>query len=333
MPKLKQPALLLKMAMNVLVDYFADYCHKSSVEGSVEKLRRGVAFIKEDVGPSLPFQLAPAFYERFLREFLGPDAGHIASHQRVVLEVIMDRKMIGLKCPNIGSLDMDDAHRIQGLQELVLDDRRCYKLDMFRLEDLTAITYIHSCTDSDLELINENCKKLKYLDIKESIGVTDEGLRALGSCVELRDVFVHGCEKVTHKGIQDFLSIHRKIERLYAWKDCRKPGFYCFSTEGWSVYPSIKAFSVIGVKITNWMLRKVTEKFPNLSSIEIIGNTFYSPADLSILGSLSKLSALDIIRNCNWNWDILEQLLKSNGANITSLRVTASSGFDYPMIQ
>lgn len=201
MPPWKQPAPLWDLSMNFLVDLFWTHFDKCSTEGSIEKLRAFMTVMKKDICPRIPRELEPKFYDRFVikswkyprrqsREY--PD-----DHLRLVIELVMDRPIVGLKCQfHYLPLNPDDAHRIQGLVELCLGNFQApvpYSLRTFQLKDLTVLDYIFRCTDDDLIVLEKNWPKLQRVNVRSSESVTDVGLRALIPCSNLSSLCATSC--------------------------------------------------------------------------------------------------------------------------------------------
>lgn len=337
MPEFEQQGSLRNMAMEALVES----CWKNGYEyavqivrewrsnkipTSMDKLRQFVAYIKEDLDPRIPRRLATKFYNQFLGECCW-------KYERIVMEilmqVIMDKKMIGLKLPGriLENLNFDELNRIRGVVELELEIPMSHVAGL-HLGDMIKFTHQRRCTDSDLELIGKNCPRLEYLDVSRSNRVTDVGLRALGPCINLNTVVLSRCP-VSPSGINDLLSANKEIKNLSAWsnslsEDCAE-GFDCFSRSDSTVYPSIESFHITlhesDDNPRDSYLRAIVVKFPNLRSIRILG---YLAEDLSVLRSLGKLLKVELYCELGFTWDNFERGLRSVGDKVSRLRLNFS---------
>lgn len=121
MPSRKQPATLQDMAMDILVGFYTQYCQDCSFEYSVDELHQGAVFIRTNIGSQMPRKIAAEFDNRFLKTLSRPpwEPGLIipSSHLRIVLEVLMDQKVVRLKCSSaiLAAFHPEDVHRLRGL--------------------------------------------------------------------------------------------------------------------------------------------------------------------------------------------------------------------------
>lgn len=237
--------------------------------------------------------------------------------------ILMDRKIIGLKC-SYGLLDFvnpEDTHRILGLKELKLGvfstKAPVHILENFHLQHITSLVYTVNCTDSDLEIIGRNCKKLLDIDVQHSKSVTDVGLRALRGCPDLQYVCVFGCS-VSESGIIELLSKNRRVRRMML-HDYYTNTLKWFSVPDLSVYPAIEEIDY-AVELGSWpneSLRSLSDRFPNLKSLRLYGNSVTE--DLHELQRLSRLSNLILEHQSALFFDyakFLDKLFGFIGANI-----------------
>lgn len=305
--------------MNFLIEFLSDFCSKLD---SLDKLYQAVALIKKNISPNVPWQSSAEFHTRFLRQFeVHKKLQGVCdvSYKRAALEIIFDTEIEGLDCRDlIDCLERHDAHRIRRITELEISPVTIpYSLDNFNLQFLTKFCHAGGCTDTDLEIVGQNCSKLEELSVGYGDAITDLGLSFLAPCSELRILGIDGCSRVSHRGIREFLSVHKKIGKLSAWPDAVGYGFDCFSEPDLSVYPSISHFSMESVSSSRKQLLSIVEKFPNLILIEFSGDI---EGDLRILRCMNKLSHLHLGKLHDIDWDNLKQLLGFIGANIVDLR-------------
>lgn len=318
------PASLQETAKDVLVGFFSTYCYKCSIGGDLGKLRQVVAHMKEDLDPRIPCHLAADIYNEFMEKYSWPREKRVLE---IMMELIMDRKIIGLKCSssNLDSLDFHQLSRINDIQELELTTRLVH-LAGLHLGDLRKLTYRENCTDADLKVIGQSCARLEYLDVSHSRKVTDVGLRALGPCTNLSSVAASRCS-VSLNGINELLSVNQKIRKLSAWTYDDDEGFDCSDPSALSVYPSIETFAFVPRFPTRNLHQSLAAavKFPNLRSVKI---SRYLAEDLSTLRSLSQLSELELKCDGHCTWNNLHTILRSFGATIKKLSFTCSENLD-----
>lgn len=329
MPQLIQPASLTDTSMNILMKFCATCCHRWSAQGSLEKLRESVAVIKRDISPLIPHNLSARFHDKLLFMFYclrqPRDPHRSRSHDKAVLEIIMDTKIRGLTfdvTPLLFFLDLRDAHRIQGLEKLDISlfwNPLLNSLASFQLKDLIKFVFRNECTDADLQIIGQNCPKLLTLDVSGSKKVTDVGLHALSDCSNLCIVSV-ACCSVSLNGINDLLSVNKKIYMLSGWDD---NGFDCLTHEDASVYPSIQYFELEYDYISNELLRSMVSKFPNLTMTSVSGKLL---GDINVLQNLQKLSRLDLAEVSGLTWDNIQSFLRDVGTKMIELSLPIDPG-------
>lgn len=337
MPKLKQPVSLRDAAMDSLVVLCANYCDDHSTKDSLEKICKGVDFMKQEICTQLPPQLDAEFCYEFVHKFLWSECeGFIErpkSHIQAVTEILMGRKFIGFICPERLTLYLDPDHvnRIIGLAELYLSRSATYILANYCLEDLRVLVYQSRCTDSDLEVIGENCRKLVRLDFRDSRNVTDMGLRALSPCSNLRSVLLLG-SSCTTKGIIELLAANTRIRKLLSRYDHPEGGSYHFySLPNSPMYPSIESFTIdtrnchTTVNL-NDALQCISVKFPNLKSLSVFVNGD-KISDLKLPHSLSLIPELELIVRCfTVRSNEFQNLFNLIGANLKKLSFVRGDG-------
>ncbi|XP_046602310.1 uncharacterized protein LOC107227669 isoform X1 [Neodiprion lecontei] len=322
MPKVRQPAVLQKMALDVIFEYVVLCCDRTSIEGSLDELNQVISAIKLDVISCIPWFSVADFSARFLERFYSDSRP--ASHLKAALEVVMDTEIVGLQCrgPILAYLDPQDGSRLRRLAELDLDyilHSLPINLPNFYLNDLTSFVFAERCTNLDLSVVGRNCPKLQIVRVPESRHVTDEGLSNLSQCSDLRFIDVYRCS-VTHSGINRMLAVHKKLDRIS--NVSAETLFHLDS----SVCPSISHFSSIpDTPISSANLRKIVTKFPNITYLHVHG---VFTEEFSILNPLNKLTGLDFTFSSDMYYDEIEiawvnikEFLLFVGANLTTLKL------------
>lgn len=329
MPKFKQPVSLQELTFDTLVLHVGNYCDKLSEKGLLAELIHCVADMKKLIRNHLSGILFAEFCTRFCHTFyyIGENRGEDRpdSHQRAVLEILMDVENVGLTCEGsiVKFLDPGDAHRLQGLKVLDWSELEYSKsvprgLENYRLQHLTTFISPRICTDHVLEIIGSRCSELKVLKIVGSKDVTDRGLRALNRCSDLRLLNVHYCP-VSDNCINELLNVLKKIEQFNVGD------FYTIGEESFDVLsrsislvcPSVKCFALKSDPTTDAHLRSVVALFPNLTDLR-----FCCPftGDLCILKDLRSLTKLDFgYSSGGFSIANLKQLLTSVGSQLSHL--------------
>ncbi|XP_046748812.1 uncharacterized protein LOC124412731 [Diprion similis] len=322
MPKVRQPAMLQKMALDAIYEYVFLCCDRTSIEDSLDELNQVISAIKKDVISRMPWFSVADFLAKFLEQFYSDSRP--AAHLKVALEVVMDTEIVGLQCkgPILAYLDPQDGPRLRRLAELDLDyisHSIPLNLHNFHLDDLTTFVFAERCTDLDLSVVGRNCTKLQVVRVPDSRRVTDEGLSTLSQCSDLRFVDVRRCS-VTYNGINRMLSVHKKLDRI------TDVSAETLSHLDSSVCPSICHFaSRPDDPISSAHLRKIVSKFPNITYLQLEG---VITEELSILKSLNKLNGLDLTFSSGMfydeieaTWACIKELLTFNGVNLTTLKL------------
>ncbi|XP_046436343.1 uncharacterized protein LOC124188063 isoform X3 [Neodiprion fabricii] len=333
MPRLRVPKSLRKAALDGLAAYFADYVDQLCVNRALSDVRQAIVLIKEYTHPCLPPRLYNEVCRKFLTKFLwiqrNRNKTHPASHNRAALEVLMDLDIVGLQC--VGEImkyfDPADAGRFRRLSVLKLHHVWNHigpkSLENFDLRNLIELHVTFLCVDRDLEIVGANCPKLLVLHIEESRRVTDNGLKALRPCSELRVLCVAGCQ-VTDTGINELLSTNKKIIEFNIGRHAiysAEESFDVLSRPRSLVCPFMKRFSIKCHSITDEHLHAIVELFPNLTYLRINGEI---KGDLCTLKRLDKLIVLNFIvsrYNYQLPMDNMNELLTSIGKNITMLNL------------
>lgn len=334
MPKLKQPNPLQEKAFGILVNHVVNNCNRISVLGEVNLLKKNIAALKEHLHQNLPQILLLKFCKQFLSRFAAFawrrwDDRRPIDHDWIVLKILLDLEIIGLKLTDQLVQDIEPFY-VDGLLESQVLNMSAFIVpnltvfEDFRLGNLTKLI-ISSCDDDNLKIIGSHCAKLQVLEIILSENVTDEGMRALNSCTELRSIDFCGCI-IRNSRINDILSIHKKLEEFrtvnsYSESD---ESFDVLTRERTLVCPSLKKF-LIKLKgntlLTYEHLSAVVELFPNLSDLEIASDI--KGDILHVLKGMKKLTGL--VFKYPVRHDNLEQLLMDIGQNITKLSISSPS--------
>lgn len=337
MPTRKEPASLQSIAMDILLKQIVNYCDDLSARESSENLCQGISVIKEEVHPRIVWHLLPKLCERFLNEFSSKERPEW--QYQAALEVIMDVDIIGLRCGGsiLEYLDPQDGHRFRRLVELDLTHfstgvyaARTIDLQDLHLEHLTTFIFPYNCTDLHLEALGLKCPRLQVVKIRHSSDATDEGMRSLGLCHELRVVDIDGCPEIGHFGLNCLLFVNKKMEDLSCGPANFDPHFFYedhyssrFDTS--EPCPSIKRFSMNSAYyVTDDHARSLVAKFPNLNHLSV-SDAFVE--DLSVLGGFSELRSIDLNLNSEGSASGTEQVLLSLrklltciGANVRTLK-------------
>lgn len=329
MPRVRQPVPLQDSAMGTLIKNCTIACYRCGIEESLHELHQAVTFIKDNIGSSMPKKLAVEFYNGLLEELSFPGHPRLCPpfcHLRIVVNIITDEKLIGLKCTSkiLDSLGPREIRRVRGFTELKLETVP-YSLRKLHLEYVTTFIHEYACTNSYLVILGQDCPKLNYVDISSSRKVTDVGLHCLCSCPNLRYLSVAKCTTISREGLNYFLSINSSVRELFAWNYSNDAGFDFYSVpEGDiddSVHPSIRSFAIVSTfnsDISDCHLNSLVTKFPNLSSVKLYGKLY---GDLGILQSLPYLSKIDFTPDSDTNWAQFQLLLRSIGSQINDLIV------------
>lgn len=313
--------------MDAMVTFYLNFCIDCGTdEGSYEKVRRGIPFVRREEGaegPRMPRILLLEFCNRLMKKFSVFGARYESRAIRNGTQIIMDDTIIGLECPSkvLASLRQEDVDRIRGIGRLLLTNELTHNLESLHLENLTTFVYRRWCTDSDLRVIGETCPRLKHVDVRASAGVSDVGLGALALCPDLQFVSITWCMRVSGRGAKDLLSVNKTVRELFAWTNDCGAGFDFREISNWdkdlSVYPSIESFTV-GQGFSDRHLRYVVAKFPNLRSIKIRENF---DGDFRVLRTLSKLSKIEFPSRIDSTWAAFESLFEFFGPQIRYLQV------------
>ncbi|XP_046464804.1 uncharacterized protein [Neodiprion pinetum] len=322
MPKVKQPASLEQITFDFLVDYFVDLCNRLSCKGDVPQLRRTVALIKELLFPWLPpsRRLLAEFCAKFVEKFREREKKYRGprpeSHVAAALEMIMDVDLTGLRCGyhTMRCMNEHDASRIRGLEKLDITMYGNKGMSSFRLQNLTELYCHYHFNDSYLAIVGSQCLKLRVLDIRNSSRVTDEGLRALRPCSELRVFHFYG-HKISAAGTNELLSSNQKIKEFNV-------NYNILSRPTSQVCPAMQKFCFQTTFVDETHFRAAAALFPNLTDIQI---------DCKVSGDLRELRAIKNLTGLNfycWNavsMENLRQLLAIIGENILHLKVITES--------
>lgn len=228
MPKLKPVASLQSMAMDAYFEFVVQFCNRLSATGGPGRFRSGVYAIRDQICSGLPNPFLVEFATKFLDEFLLNTRNRL--FHEVALEMVMDVEIPGLRLKghNLHYLDPhEEGYRFQTFEELDLtsfvlgNDEPMFRfLHEFHLQDLVTFVYPQYCTNDDLTIIGMNCPKLETVRVTDSDYVTDEGLRGLSPCLNLRAACFRGCCNVSYIGLNRLLSTHDKLEDFYYGYDC-----------------------------------------------------------------------------------------------------------------
>lgn len=331
MPKLKQPATLQSIVMDSLVEFVMQFLDNLNDNGSSEDFRQGISVIKDDVRDRMPALILVAFitaYEKQLTRRLY-DERWKSSNYKTALLMLMDVEIIGLKCDEeiLAYVDPQDMHRFQVLTELDLsyvDDPVIHRfIETCDVNGLTTFTFSGGCTDDVLRLITDKCSNLRVLKIPRS-NITDNGLRALIPCKNLRVIDISNCKGVSHPGLSHLLSSHDGLEELsYSYRCASSDNAFDFLSCLEKPCLSIKCFRFQTNVVSDANLRSTVAMFPNLTNFEL---TCERIGDLAILRSLSKLREIgvrffDRIQppTLESAWRGLRELLTFIGPKITTL--------------
>ncbi|XP_046627172.1 uncharacterized protein LOC124308473 isoform X1 [Neodiprion virginianus] len=340
MPKLKQPEPLKELVFDFIVTHCASYCHQLSVKGDLEKLRQSITEIKLEVFSWLPPILGQhaEFCEKFFETFLGfgydllKSSGRVRplAHNRAAVEIMMDVEIRGLRCSDLHLeyLDSPDYCRFQNIDALKMHNPP-YEfvnhnvLRCFRLENLTQLWMISWCGDRELEIIGRRCRKLQLLNIMNSVNVSEEGLRALRPCTDLRVIDFRGCaSKLTNNAVNRLLSDLKKLEEFNVIEDEYFPGrdeiktYDPCSRRQTLVCPSMKRYCFRG-SVQNSDLDAVVTLFPHLTHLQFC---------CEILGDLRKLQNLQSLKELSFwgSYSVIRHLgplLKIIGENISVIKL------------
>ncbi|XP_046600767.1 uncharacterized protein LOC124295296 [Neodiprion lecontei] len=340
MPKLKQPTSLQELVFDFIVNHCANYCHQLSLKGDLEKLRQTITEIKTELFPWLPPILGQPseFCENFFEIFLlrGYDtlkSSNICrpiAHNRAAAEIMMDVEIPGLICSDLHLeyLDIRDYRRFKILDALKMYDFPVFQaLDYFPLENLTELWMINWCTNHELEIVGSRCRKLKILNISYSRNVTDDGLRALRPCADLRVIhFRCSVSKVTNDAINELLSTHTKLEEFNTISVKYLPGrdeiriYDPCSRRQTLVCPSVKRYCIRGA-VWSSDLNAIVTLFPNLTNLQFCCRSLI---DLRVLQNLKNLKVLCFL-GIHSVIIYIEQLLTVIGENISVIEIKMSS--------
>ncbi|XP_046489903.1 uncharacterized protein [Neodiprion pinetum] len=341
MPKLKQPTPLKKRAFDFIVTHCASYCHQLSVKGDLEKLRQSITEIKSEVFSWLPpiLNQLSEFCERFFDEFskfgkeMAKSGGRVRSmtHRKVAVEIMMDVEIPGLRCSDLHleCANRSEYRRFQSIEVLIMQSPShafpsSKAMSYFRLENLIEIWLITRCNNQELRIIGTHCKKLQILNITYSRYVTDDGLRALQMCADLRVIDFVG-SVISNDCINELLSTHKKLEEFNIIKHDYLPWagrvevYDPCSRARELVCPSIRRYCARG-PVSEANLIAITVLFPNLTYIQFCCQFF---SDLTVLKNLKHLTELSFLSS----YSILSHvrhLLTTVGENISSLEVKMS---------
>lgn len=331
MPPLKQPAPLRAMAMDLCAETILRLCINLIEKYSDEKLRQAISTVRRSVCDYVPEyflgELLNAVIKRSSRRRNCPDA------HKHVMELLMDVDVTGLELRiSTFGVDVKDVYRFRGVVELDMGSHSISESPQFfknyQLSELRKVSVV-KCSDRDLTVIGRNCSSLRSLKYTYS-PITDEGLRALDQCRELRVLDISDCDQISHIGIIHLMSELAKLEDLCcgSWLVHSRPSFDGCSFLSYLERPcsSMKRFHVSTVDLTDEHLRQVVEKFPNLTSFE---PTCQSLGDMSILKSLHNLERIDLFGLASYSsaqvvdrvWRSLKQLLSVIGENVKSLEL------------
>lgn len=328
---MKQPTSLRAMAMDLLVDTILRLCTKLSEDmGPGEEFLREISAIREEVCKYVPRNFLGEFISAVIDKF-HRRANRTYAHYGVT-ELMMDVEIIGLRSGLAFTHD-EDVHRIRGLVELNPNEDVFLPheaLENCCLSYLRVLVLSRKCfTDHHLTVIGKNCPRLQSLNMSGS-SVTDEGLRALSPCRDLRVVDIRGCEQVSHLGMNNLICEHAKLEDFSCGSWIESERKYSDGCNSMSRLDrpclSMKRFCVFTDVVTNTHLGHVVEKFPNLTRFE---TRFESLGDISILKSLNNLEGISLECTSDYSnqevgrvWRSLEELFSFIGENITSLELS-----------
>lgn len=325
--------------MNSLVQFVMRSLEKLDDEGSSEEFRQGISVIKDNVRDRMPRLILADLIYRFMQELVGALTSNrwCKSNYKASFELLMDVEIVGQSCDSMyfDYIDPQDMHRFRGIEQLdfshLKDDSVVHRiLENCHLQDLTRLILDADCTDNNLTLIGKNCSKLEDVRLPKSF-ITDEGLRALSPCQELRIVDITDCDRISHVGINHLMSVHEKLERLSFgnWID---NGYFYNSRDFLSRLEkpcsSIECLCIKTPVFTSSKLCSIIEMFPNLSHLTMNCERVY---DLTILKYLGNLSGIRIGFTGNVEffsihsaWWSLQELLKLIGEDITTLEFSYS---------
>lgn len=320
MPELKQPALLVDLAVERLAICFSHHCLALVVKEALDDLRRDVEMIRNYVVSHVPRYLYTRFQVKLL--YIIRDTNAPRTHKLTISKIMMSARLVGFEGEFVCHPDPWEAHRVTRVRARVQSECAISRdFELFDLCNLMAFKMWHTCTDAYLELIAQNCPKLGKIDVSHSRNVTDTGLRALSRCSNLRRVMYSGCS-VSIQGIDCLFSVNGEIREMIAWSDMQG-----FDISDPSIHPAIECLNCNGASdISNRYLNSIVGKFPNLTSL-IIHNSGIS-GDVYTLSELGKLSRLDLFSDNSVDWMNLRSLLRSVGSNIEELKVPITSQSD-----
>lgn len=323
MPKTKQPVQLQNLALDFLLEYVVNVSNRLGSKDSLGEFRRAISFIKEYIFTRIPWFLIADFCDKFLDQFYEKDCSDDC--KTIALDLLMDTEIIGLrfKGPMVTYFDMKNANRLKKLKELDLSNFPSHldmSLDNFQLCDLRIFICTQRCTDLHLKVIGRNCPKLEVLKIHWSKEVTDEGIRALNSCSDLRIVDISECS-VSHDGRNLLLAVHKKIEEFICTNE-----FHDHLDSTLCPAMSRLVLESTNESPTSDHLKSIVKKFPNLIYLEMKEMIAF---DLKILKYLDKLEGLSIFFSDSMMYDDVEsiweefkELIKFIGKNFISLEFT-----------
>lgn len=114
-------------------------------------------------------------------------------------------KQLGLNCPNLQSLNLNNCYEIvdQALIEIS---------PLLQLKEI-ILTSCHKLSNCSLKSLQQNCPNLHTIDLSGLTLTADEGLEYISHLIHLRSITLTDCYKITDKGL-GFLANSGRIKDL-----------------------------------------------------------------------------------------------------------------------
>lgn len=215
-------------------------------------------------------------------------------------------KFTGLTSINLGS--MSGGWKTNDMEPIILKG-------LSNMNNLTSLTLNYDCTNHILERLNENCKKLRYIDLTNSKSIDNDSMDILIQLKQLNVVHLHR----TSVGIDGYIKCLMNLPHLYdvgRYDDLGK----CLSCidDFFPNCPKLKLKKFITHYATTHHLQLLAERCPDIYMVSIFHNVLL--IDLMQLIGLNCLSELKLL-SCDFFADQIRNVLEIKGCNITYLHL------------
>lgn len=192
---------------------------------------------------------------------------------------------------------------------------KCILDGVSRMSNLHTLCLCFDCNDCIIQVLGENCPKLRNLDVTSSRSVTDRSIPALLKCKNLVELQLN----------RTSVSVYGYAQLLLGLPNLQDLG-RCDEFGNVLKYLSEKHASASPFRIRKFQSRDVTTEHLKLliTMCPLVHNVslFHDEevSDITVLALLDNLSELKLL-SCNFYTDCIKQLLEIKGCNITSLHL------------